>query len=159
MSTLARMLATVGGLGDRLPAPGTSVGSPVGLVLFVLAWQMTPGDHLVAVAVGLVVLTAVAVWASDVEAQRRAMADPGAVVIDEAAGQWATLTVMAVSIATFAPRDWALAFVLFRIFDIIKPWPVSSCERLPGGWGIVADDIAAGLFAGLVALGILALWR
>lgn len=159
MTALARMLATVGGLGDCLPAPGTSVGSPVGLLLFVLAWRLIPGDHLATAMIGLVVLTGVAVWASGIEARRRGEQDPGAVVIDEVAGQWATLAVMAVSTAAAAPRDYALSFVLFRMFDIIKPWPVSWLERLPGGWGIVADDIAAGLLAGLVALGVLALLR
>jgi hypothetical protein len=76
--------------------------------------------------------------------------DPGFVVIDEVIGQW---------IALFgSPADWRhglIALVLFRLFDITKPFPVRRLERLPGGWGIVFDDVAAGLYA----LGVASLLR
>lgn len=68
--------------------------------------------------------------------------DPQFVVIDEVAGQWITLL--------FAPVTWksvAVGFILFRGFDIVKPPPVRQLERLPEGTGIVADDIAAGIYA------------
>jgi len=76
--------------------------------------------------------------------------DPGFVVIDEVIGQWIALLGI--------PFDWRhglIALVLFRIFDITKPFPVRRLERLPGGWGIVFDDVAAGLYA----LGIASLLR
>ena len=76
--------------------------------------------------------------------------DPGFVVIDEVAGQWIALL--------GSPADWrhgVIALVLFRLFDITKPFPVRRLERLPGGWGIVFDDVAAGLYA----LGIASLLR
>jgi phosphatidylglycerophosphatase A len=70
--------------------------------------------------------------------------DPGAVVSDEVAGQ---------SLALLAAADpWGVlvGFIAFRLFDIVKPWPIGRLERLPRGWGILADDLAAGLAAGLV---------
>ncbi len=81
--------------------------------------------------------------------------DPGAIVIDEAAG-------MLVALYGCASPGWnlLLAFGAFRVFDIFKPWPVGASQRLPGGWGIVADDLLAGLYAlavvhlaGLLGLG------
>ena len=155
MADLAASIATLGGLGDRLPAPGTTVGSlPSALVWVVACWSL-PGTTL---QLGVTVLatlaaTAVGVWASQVEARRRNLRDPQPVVIDEVAGQWLT---MAVALPLAAPdRAAALAglagigFLLFRVCDVLKPWPVRLLERLPGGFGIVADDLAAGVLAGL----------
>jgi len=94
------------------------------------------------------------IWAADVEARRRGDEDPSAVVIDEVAGQWVTFLVALPMLPS--PASWlswigitGAGFVLFRCFDITKPWPVGRLERLPGGLGIVADDIAAGVYAGL----------
>ncbi len=78
--------------------------------------------------------------------------DPGAVVIDEVAGQWLTLVPLCLTLESFA-----LGFLLFRFFDIAKLWPVSLAERrLSGALGIMADDIVAGLLAAAVAYGLLA---
>ena len=68
------------------------------------------------------------------------------VVIDEVLGQWVTL----LGAAARSWRIFAAAFVLFRVFDIWKPWPVRNLEKLPAGAGIVADDIAAGLYGALI---------
>jgi phosphatidylglycerophosphatase A len=74
--------------------------------------------------------------------------DPGAVIIDEVVGQWVTLLPFAYSPEPAAPTVLALAFGLFRLFDIWKPWPVRWCETcLPQGFGIMIDDVAAGLYA------------
>ena len=73
--------------------------------------------------------------------------DAGEVVIDEVAGQWIALLVV--------PLDWRwylAAFLLFRVFDILKPGPVRMAEKLPGGVGVMADDIVAGVFAGVCLL-------
>jgi len=73
------------------------------------------------------------------------VADPGVVVIDEVVGMLLTLA--------FVPVGWAgvlAGFVLFRLFDIIKPYPCARAERLPGGWGIMADDVLAGVYANVV---------
>ena len=157
-AALARALATVGGLGDRLPAPGTTVGSVAGAALFwgaLALWQST----VAAVALtGLAVLLPVSVWACGAEARRRGVVDPHPVVLDEVAGQWAALAVVA--LAQRRPpgaAELAAAFLLFRAFDVVKPWPIRRLEALPGGWGIVADDLAAGLAAGAVAAILLSL--
>lgn len=157
MTTLARWLATVCRLGELLPAPGTTVGSVAGVVLFAVLTHLVPASTRLVSAIGLVVLVPLAVWACGAEAVRRGVTDPGPVVLDEVAGQWLALTVL----AAWRPEApglgmLGLSFLLFRAFDILKPWPISALERLPGGWGIVADDLAAGLAAALVQV-ILAL--
>jgi len=87
-----------------------------------------------------------AVWAAARCAVQAGEEDPPEVVIDEALGQWATLACATV----YNWKSVLGAFLLFRLFDIWKPYPVRHAERLPHGIGIVADDLLAGLFAGLV---------
>ena len=84
-----------------------------------------------------VVMTPLAIWAAGATARQLGKEDPGLVVIDEVLGQW--LTAAAIVHATW--QSYVLAFALFRIFDITKPWPIRNLERLPGGLGIVADDL------------------
>ncbi|MGE5234729.1 MAG: phosphatidylglycerophosphatase A [Acidobacteriota bacterium] len=153
MSRLARHLATVGRLGEVLPAPGTTVGSLVGVLLFWAAAVLTHDHPLLTAVAGLVVLLPLSVWACGAEAARRGESDPGPVVLDEVAGQWLALTTL-VAVHPTVPRPGALlvSFLLFRVFDVVKPWPIRRLERLPGGWGIVADDLAAGLAAALLQL-------
>jgi phosphatidylglycerophosphatase A len=158
----ARLIATVGGLGDRLPAPGTTAGSlPATLLWSALAVVLGGPWQLAAVTVALTAAaTAVGVWAAGLEGARRSVDDPGPVVIDEVAGQWLCFLVALPLAAPGGVRDVALfaagGFFLFRFFDVVKPWPVRPLERLPGGIGIVADDLAAGALAGVfLALG----WR
>ena len=109
------------------------------------------GPWLLAGATGLVALAGV--WASGRYAAALASGDPGAVVVDEVAGQWLALLPL--------PLDlwwYAAAFALFRLFDIAKPWPIGWLDRnLQGGRGIMADDLAAGLVAGALAYALL-LW-
>jgi phosphatidylglycerophosphatase A len=150
---LAFHLATVGGLGGRLPAPGTTVGSLVAALLFAALARLVPAALLPVSAVVLVLLLPLAVWACGAEAARRGVSDPGAVVLDEVAGQWlALVTVVAGTGTTPSLAAVAVSFLLFRVLDVLKPWPISALERLPGGWGVVADDLAAGLAAGLFHL-------
>lgn len=151
MTGLARWLATVCRLGELLPAPGTTVGSLTGVLLFALVTRLLPASPRVVSALGLVVLLPLAVWACGAEALRRGVTDPGPVVLDEVAGQWLALAVLT-AWRPGVPKPWVLglSFLLFRAFDILKPWPISALERLPGGVGIVADDLAAGLAAGCV---------
>ncbi len=156
---LARALATVGGLGDLLPAPGTTVGSVAGVVLFAAAWHLSGGLVPWMPLAGACLLAAVAVPSCGREAARRGQGDPGAVVLDETAGQWVALAMWA--LARPAPLTLgvlAASFLLFRLFDVAKPWPICRLERLPGGWGIVADDLAAGAAAGGAHLLLAALW-
>ena len=76
--------------------------------------------------------------------------DPGLVVVDEVMGTWITLA----GASTLNWKSWLLAFALFRIFDIWKPAPVRQLEKLPGGWGIMADDAMAGVYGALIMAGM-----
>lgn len=86
------------------------------------------------------------IWASGVVARETGGKDPQLVVVDEVLGQWLTLA----GAARFNWVSLLLAFGLFRLFDIWKPWPVRNFERLPGGSGIVMDDVMAGVYGALV---------
>jgi len=154
--TLARALATVGGLGDRLPAPGTTVGSVAGAALFWAACALWPGHVGTVAVVGLAVIVPLSVWACGAEAARRGEKDPNPTAADEVAGQWLALAVV-VAARPHPPGllAYCLAFGLFRVLDVVKPWPIHLLERLPGGWGIVADDLAAGFAAGVATLALL----
>ena len=153
---LARATATVGGLGERLPAPGPTAGSLPAAVLGWLACLAAPAPatRIALTAIGLAAATAAGLWAAEVEVARRGAHDPGPIVIDEVAGQWLTYLVAlpfvplagAGPLALFA----AAGFVLFRVFDVLKPWPIRSLEDFPGGLGVVADDLAAGWLAAVV---------
>jgi phosphatidylglycerophosphatase A len=149
-------IATHCGLGELLPAPGTFAGSLPAALLWWLMVACIPSPlarHLGTV-VGVVVILLAGLWASDREGRRRNQPDPGAVVIDETAGQWLTFLVALPFVALEHPLSQAAVvaagFVLFRLFDVLKPWPVRPLERLDGGVGIMADDLAAGLLAGIV---------
>lgn len=141
---LARASATWFGCGYAPAAPGTA-GSLGALLPAVLAWREF---HIQGweVAVAGAALLLPAVWAADVTARDLGQDDPGLVVIDEVVGQWITFA----GALRFNWRSLLAAFVLFRAFDIWKPFPIRRLERLPGGWGIVADDALAGIYASLV---------
>jgi phosphatidylglycerophosphatase A len=92
------------------------------------------------------VATPTAVWAAGTTADALKLKDPQMVVIDEVLGQWVALA----GALSLTPATYIAAFALFRVFDIWKPWPVRQFEALPGGWGINADDLMAGVYAALV---------
>jgi len=153
--SLALFLATCGGVGWVPVAPGT-FGSLAGLVLaLVTGWAATglaaagglAGRQAVAaIEVGLVaVLFAVGVPICTRAARLLGGKDPGPVVLDEAVA--VPLVLAVVPPAARGPLVLAVAFALFRVFDILKPPPCRRLERLPGGLGIMADDIAAALLA------------
>lgn len=157
-SALARIIATAGGLGERLPAPGTTAGSlPAALVWWVACLVVTTTSaRIVMTAVLLVLATTAGLWASEKETARRGASDPGPIVVDEIAGQWLTYLVAVPFLPLQDPSALAVfaaaGFLLFRFFDIVKPWPIRACEKLPGGIGVVADDLAAGYFAAFTLL-------
>jgi phosphatidylglycerophosphatase A len=148
MKLLAKILATFFGTGAFPFAPGTFASLAAALVykfgLFRLSGTLQ--------AVVIVVVFFVGVAAASVHARELGRPDPRPVVIDEACGQW---------IACFLiPPGWMpvlAAFFLFRLFDVWKPFPIRQLERLRGGWGIMADDVLAGIFAGLLVHGYLLL--
>jgi phosphatidylglycerophosphatase A len=146
---LPRLLATAGGVGFIKPAPGT--WGTAAAVLIAMPWILTAPADLVTPGLLIAVLmaTIVGVWSAGVAGRCTGIADPGAVVIDEVAGVWATPADQTPTMV--AIRTAILAFSLFRLFDIVKPWPIAALEHLPGGWGVMADDLAAGLLAGILA--------
>ena len=87
-----------------------------------------------------------AVWSAGATAEALQRKDPQIVVIDEVLGQWLAFA----GARVYTPVTYLIAFALFRLFDIWKPWPVRQLEALPGGWGINADDLMAGVYAALV---------
>ena len=144
MNRLAIGLATFLGCGYWPWGPGT-VGSAAALLLAAALHAYAASGRLV-----IFVLTATglipAIWASTRTARLVKKTDPNIVVIDEVLGQWVTL----MGARAFVWKSFVAGFVLFRLFDIWKPWPVCRLEKLPEGTGIVADDIGAGLYAALI---------
>lgn len=135
---LAWTLATWFGCG-RVPfAPGT-MGALGALPLYFAA----AGAGRVGVAAAAVAATFIGVWAAGAVARDLGTHDPQIVVIDEVAGM--LITLIPVSRTSFGAI--ALGFVLFRVLDASKPGPIRWLERLPGGWGIVLDDVGAGAIA------------
>jgi phosphatidylglycerophosphatase A len=129
-------------------APGTA-GSAVGLLLFVpLAWASLPAQIGICIAVFFV-----GVFASSHVARRVGLEDPCIVVVDEVLGMWLSLLGL-----PFTPVVAGLGFLLFRVLDVVKPYPASALEYLPRGWGIMADDVAAGLYANLLLRVFLLVW-
>jgi phosphatidylglycerophosphatase A len=146
MSSFARLLATWFGCGLMPVAPGT-FGS---LGALAVAWPLIhywgwPAWWFAPLAVAFLPL---AIWSATQTARAAASKDPGLVVIDEVVGQWIALA----GCLHLTAAGWLLAFCLFRVFDIWKPWPVRNLESLPEGTGIVADDCMAGVYAGVVLL-------
>jgi len=145
VTRFAVFVATVAYCGYFPIAPGT-VGSAAGLLVYLLAWW----SHSTLVEVALIAgVFAAGTWAATEAERFFGGIDPGPVVIDEVLGMLITLAFMPVGLAT------ALAgFLLFRVFDVIKPYPANRLERLHGGFGVMADDAMAAVYANLVLRGV-----
>ncbi len=107
-------------------------------------WYFDAGR--LALLAATLILLLPAIWASTRTARIVANSDPGIVIVDEVLGQWTTL----LGVTVFNWRALLAGFLLFRLFDIWKPWPVRQFEKLPSGTGIVADDLAAGIYGALI---------
>lgn len=139
MKRFALFIATTAGVGYAPIAPGT-FGSAAGLVI----WALLPHTPIVQ-ALAIVIVFAVGSWSGTIAEHHFGKTDPGQVVIDEVMGMLITLFLN--------PVGWigAIAgFLLFRIADVIKPWPANKLEALPGGLGVMADDGMAAVYANLV---------
>ena len=150
-SPIAALVATAGGAGFFPLVPGTA-GSAVGLVLaWLLSRAIASAPPSVPAAVGLLVSGLVIGLAGVPAASRVARGlgqkDPRCVVIDEVAGQFLASSVVPLFVRPSGFLLWILSFLFFRLFDVWKPGPVNRLQALPEGWGIVADDIAAGFLA------------
>jgi len=142
--------ATGFGIGSVRYAPGTAASFAAVIIavpiLYFAGW--------LAMLVLAAATTAYGVWVSDAYALESGTADPGDCVIDEFAGQWLACALAGLGASLegepLGVMGYVLVFLLFRLFDIAKPWPISKAETLEGGLGIMADDIVAGLIAGAV---------
>ncbi len=144
MNRLAVLLATWFGCGYFPWGPGTAGSLAAILIAWALRIFFGLGRPTLLILTTCLLLPAI--WAATRTARLVKRNDPGLVVVDEVLGQWVTLM-------GAAARSWKVflaGFLLFRVFDIVKPWPVRQFERLPEGVGIVADDLAAGLYGALI---------
>ncbi len=140
VSRLRVLVATAFGVGRAPLVPGT-FGSLPGVAL---AWGLSAAFGPWGIAAGLAAVTAAGTWAAEGAIRYFGDKDPRPVVVDEVAGQMLTLL--------FVPLTWQVllaGFLFFRVFDILKPFPAGALERLPGGAGIMADDLAAGIYGNL----------
>lgn len=142
-------VATFFGTGLLRPGPGTwgSLAAAAIWYFGLRAAHLTGWAAVATTAAGVVLVTLIGIPAATRVEREAGREDPGFVVIDEVAGQWVALLA-----APLDPRYGIAAFVLFRLFDIVKPWPVRKLEDLPAGTGIVVDDLAAGAYALAVML-------
>lgn len=142
----ATWVATWFGCGLIHPAPGTwgtLGGLPLGLILLLFGGKT-------ALVAGIILVTLAGLWAARRFEAMTGHHDHGMIVIDEVAGIWITLLA-----TTLAPVSIILAVLLFRAFDILKPWPISWLDKNIGGaWGVMLDDLVAGVAAGLCLWGI-----
>ncbi|MGA9565860.1 MAG: phosphatidylglycerophosphatase A [Candidatus Korobacteraceae bacterium] len=145
----ATLVATFFGAGRLRPGPGTWGSLAAALLWWALAVRLPASLQIPAILVLIVVATAIGIPAATLEARGCGKKDPSHVVIDEVAGQLVTLIA--------CPLHWKAllaGFILFRAFDIVKPPPIRSLEKLPQGTGIVVDDLGAGIY-GLIVLQLL----
>jgi phosphatidylglycerophosphatase A len=149
-SRFSWLIATFFGIGHLQPGSGTWAAA-VTVLLWWIATRWLPASSLLLVAAALsVFITLIGIPASTIVARESGIKDPGFVVIDEVAGQMIALIGV--------PLDWKYllaGFILFRSFDIVKPFPLRHLESLPGGAGIMLDDVGAGLYA----LVLLQVWQ
>ena len=147
----AWVAGTFFGAGLLRPGPGSWGSAAAGLLWLgaasilhpapaTMGW-LTAGAALCVLVIGIPAATIV-----ERESERP---DPGYVVIDEVAGQWIALMFSRVNLSHLLA-----GFLFFRLFDIVKPWPARRLEHLPGGWGIMLDDVAAGVYALLLMLAL-----
>jgi phosphatidylglycerophosphatase A len=144
---LALAIATFG-VGYLPLIPGT-FGSLVGVGIFLLLFTATSASFAVILIV-ILVITFAGIWAAFRTEELEGKKDPGKVVVDEVAGQMIAL--LPLTLFTLQPltRGVIVSFILFRLFDIFKPYPAGRFERLKGGFGIMCDDLMAGTYAAVI---------
>jgi len=145
---LALSIATCG-VGYLPLAPGTW-GSLVGVGIFLLLTRVIAGNALVAmVLVFIIVVTAVGTWAATRTEELSGRKDPGKVVVDEVAGQLIALFPLTL-FTSWSTMAVIVSFILFRFFDIVKPYPANRLQELNGGAGVMFDDLVAGVYAAVI---------
>jgi phosphatidylglycerophosphatase A len=141
----ASTIATVAGLGKLRPGPGTWGSALAVLTWFLISQVISPELQCGALILLSLAVIAIGIPAATKVASAYGNKDPQNVIIDEVAGQWITLIAVPV-----AWKSLLVGFILFRGFDIFKPPPIRRIETLPGGFGIVLDDVAAGICASIM---------
>jgi phosphatidylglycerophosphatase A len=136
----------LGGIGRAPVAPGTVASAVTIAALWLLALSRAQ------IIVVFVVLALIGTWAAEHAERALGVKDPGAIVIDEVAGMTLSVLLLPVTVPVAL-----LAFVLFRLFDIVKPLPARQAQALPGGAGVMVDDLIAGLYALLIIAALRAL--
>jgi len=133
---VAVAIATVGGVGWAPVAPGTVASALTAVVLGLVPFSRA------GVIIGFVAVTLIGTWAAEHAERALGDKDPGAIVIDEVAGMTLSVLLLPLTVPVLA-----VAFVLFRVFDVLKPSPARQAQALPGGLGVMVDDLIAGLYA------------
>jgi phosphatidylglycerophosphatase A len=147
MHRVGLFIATCGYLGYVPIAPGT-FGSAAGLAAFYAVRSTgSTGVELAAI----IVLFLIGIWSGTVAEQHFSGVDPAPVVLDEVVGMLITLAFLPVSVT-----GAIVGFIVFRVLDVVKPWPSARFERLPGGLGVMADDGMAALYGNLAMRGLIA---
>jgi phosphatidylglycerophosphatase A len=139
------LVATFLGAGRLRPGPGSWGSAATVLLWWLLSCRIAVGWQAYAAILLVILVVAIGIPAATQVARASGLKDPQFVVIDEVAGQFITLIAVPVTWKTLLA-----GFILFRGFDIVKPPPVRQLEQLPEGWGIVLDDVAAGIYALIV---------
>ncbi len=154
---MSALIATFFNVGKAPFAPGT-FGSLAALPVAYLLHRFG-GMPVLALAIPLVFL--LGWWATIVETRGKDDHDPGEIVIDEVVGQWIALLPLSIGLwfqgadpAVFPYPGWITAFVAFRLFDILKPWPVSWADQKETAFGVMFDDVLAGIYAALVSVAL-----
>ena len=150
---MKRFLTSCFGLG-RLPvAPGTAGSVAPAVIFAVLGGLDLSAIVIAAVCAAMAVFgSVVCVCFSPAVIEAVGKKDPGEIVADEFAGQAVTFLILSAITAGQVAAVTVSGFLLFRFFDILKPWPIRKLEKFPGGWGILADDLLAGVYAGVLVL-------
>ncbi|HPS54997.1 MAG TPA: phosphatidylglycerophosphatase A [Sedimentisphaerales bacterium] len=148
---IRRLLTSCFGLGFMPIASGTW-GSVPGVILFMVLGYLGLSVVWISAVMLIVVLAASAVCVKFTPAVMKitGKTDPGEIVADEVAGQCMTFVGLAVSATSNICIAAVIGFLLFRFFDITKIWPIRKLEQLPAGWGVLCDDLLAGVFAAVV---------
>ena len=138
----ATLVATWFGTGLARWAPGTAASA----LALPAAWLLRSYTGELGLAIAALVLFGIGVWAAATIERRTGVRDSPAIVVDEVAGQWIALLLVPAE-----PAAYGIGFVLFRLFDVVKPWPIGLIDRhVKGGVGVMLDDVVAGVFAAVV---------
>jgi phosphatidylglycerophosphatase A len=140
------------GVGYLPLMPGT-FGSLVGIGVFLLLGSLLPQ------LVGVIVITWAGIWAASRTERILRLKDPGKVVVDEVAGQMIALLPLSLLAVGPVTRGVIVSFILFRLFDIFKPYPARQFERWHSGLGIMADDLVAGFYGAIGTALVMYIWR